>query len=283
MAKVIIGIHGRANKPEKSLLEKWWKESMSEGLYQGYGYRLRDDISFKLAYYADTYFSTPLNENEIKHPYKPAAEGSIKNYRKTMIDRIRKEVGNIIDEPLDWIGDNSRIFSLATRKILQKHLTDLSEYYTDTKRQEEILLRLQSLLFEHRNDQIFLVTHSMGTIVAYDALRQIGRSEKYKNVKIEYFVTLGSPLGLTPIKKQILDIHYNKLRTPSCVTKSWKNFSDPQDAVCLDSHLSDEYTKNSSSVVVDDILIANDYEDDPHHVFGYLRTPEFSRHLMSFV
>ena len=31
MAKVIIGIHGLANKPTEKLLKDWWKSSIKEG------------------------------------------------------------------------------------------------------------------------------------------------------------------------------------------------------------------------------------------------------------
>ena len=31
MAKVIIAIHGLANKPPKKLLENWWKKAINEG------------------------------------------------------------------------------------------------------------------------------------------------------------------------------------------------------------------------------------------------------------
>jgi len=31
MAKVIIGIHGLANKPEKEALKQWWHDAIVEG------------------------------------------------------------------------------------------------------------------------------------------------------------------------------------------------------------------------------------------------------------
>ena len=31
MSKVIIGIHGLGNKPQKNLLEEWWKAAINEG------------------------------------------------------------------------------------------------------------------------------------------------------------------------------------------------------------------------------------------------------------
>jgi hypothetical protein len=30
---IIIGVHGLLNKPPKETLEKWWSESINEGLY----------------------------------------------------------------------------------------------------------------------------------------------------------------------------------------------------------------------------------------------------------
>jgi hypothetical protein len=125
----------------------------------------------------------------------------------------------------------------------------------------------------------------MGSIVAYDVLRDIGRSEEsmIKNIKVEHFVTLGSPLGLTPVKGHILKNHNDKIRTPSCVNKNWKNFSDPQDLICFDSHLSDDYAVNSMGISVTDILVANDCKGDPHYIFGYLITPEFSAYLKDFM
>lgn len=49
MAGVIIGIHGLANKPEKSLLSTWWESALREGLSKNCG--IHDaEFQFIMAY-----------------------------------------------------------------------------------------------------------------------------------------------------------------------------------------------------------------------------------------
>lgn len=49
------------------------------------------------------------------------------------------------------------------------------------------------------------------------------------------------------------------VRTPSVVSKDWKNFADRKDPVALDAHLSDDYGVNRRSIAVIDDLVYNDY------------------------
>ncbi len=60
MSKVIIGIHGLANKPPQNILEDWWKKSIVEGL------RVNEqiqnvDLNFKMVYWADLLHKYPLH------------------------------------------------------------------------------------------------------------------------------------------------------------------------------------------------------------------------------
>ena len=43
-----------------------------------------------------------------------------------------------------------------------------------------------------------MIYHSIGTIIAYDALRNLGRDQQ--DLTVKQFVTMGSPLGLTPVR-----------------------------------------------------------------------------------
>ena len=78
LSKIIIGIHGLGNKPPKKLLEKWWKESIREGL-GAFGYK-KYFFKFKLVYWAHILHPDPLNpqlEDKddptfLHEPYVPA-------------------------------------------------------------------------------------------------------------------------------------------------------------------------------------------------------------------
>ena len=84
-----------------------------------------------------------------------------------------------------------------------------------------------------------------------------------------------------------------RVRTPSVVKKQWVNFADRKDPVALDVHLRDDYKENSDAVQCEDDLVDNDYRikkrgktefDRNHHKsYGYLRTPEFSALVKSFL
>jgi hypothetical protein len=121
----------------------------------------------------------------------------------------------------------------------------------------------------------------MGSIIAYDVLRDAGRT--LPGLRISHFVTVGSPLGLAAVK----EIGVAPLRVPECVAR-WSNFADPRDRVARwDTRLSSDYRENSAGVVVTDHFVINGYvspsgKPNPHKIYGYLRTPEMSELIESF-
>lgn len=286
MAKVIIGIHGRANKPAQETLEDWWRKSIDEGLEKNLGASL-GSTPVTLAYYRDIYFDTPLKVKKMDEPYLEA-KTTPQPYRRRVLDRIRGAFGDWADNPLDWLEEHSAVFSKLSKKVLRKVMTDLGDYYSKAEKRQGTQNRLVDLIDKHRNDEILLISHSMGTIVAYDVLRALGRSPDFAGVAVEHFVTMGSPLGLTAVKGNIVQDHHERLRTPSCVSRTWVNFSDPQDYVCIDSHLRDEYDRNSRRIKVQDVMVCNEYvgkndKSNEHKSYGYLRTPEVSKLVASFL
>jgi hypothetical protein len=278
MAKAIICIHGRSNKPAKPVLAAAWRASLDEGLRAGRGFPL-PNVPVEMAYYADLYYAAPVPEGQEDEAYRPAAPGAILPYRKSRLEALRGKVGGWLDAPADWLEDNHHVFSSLARDILRVALRDLGDYYNDSARRKAVKDRLLSLLVEYREHEIILIAHSMGSIAAYELLRELGSEEApHTGLSVEHLLTFGSPLGLTPVQGNIVRRHA-KLRTPTCVTKSWTNFSDGRDFVCIDSHLRDDYEANSSGVRVVDVPVCNDFPGNPHKAYGYLRTPELSERL----
>ena len=108
--------------------------------------------------------------------------------------------------------------------------------------------------------------------------RVMGRVSKAKK---DYFITIGSPLGLPHVMYKIEEEN-SLLRTPSIVRK-WSNFSDRRDPVAIDTHLSDDYDANDMGVVVKDDLVLNDWGGINHKSYGYLRTPEVLKVIKNFI
>lgn len=282
MRKVVVCIHGRSNKPEEATLLEWWRSSIDEGLQTNCGTGL-GDIEVEMAYYADIHYDSHVPDADNEYSYMPAQPGALVEYENSTIDWLRGFAGNWLDAPLDWLDEHGGILSRFARKILDRTLEDLAKYYKEIETRQKIQDRLLTILNRHQDKEIILVSHSMGTIVAYDVLRNIEQNPEYNGMDMKHFITMGSPLGLTVVKGQISPEGIGKVTTPNVVTKGWHNFSDPGDFVAIDSHLRDDYKANTSNVRVKDILVANDYPNNAHKSYGYLRTPEFSRLIKSLI
>jgi hypothetical protein len=301
MGKVIIGIHGLGNKPSKDILSEWWKRSIMEGL-NALGF-LYEDIDFELVYWADVFYDTPLNplESDLSHPlfveeiYTPSPEGHIPETHP-----IRRKVLDLLEDQLDSIFLNEDLtinFSFITDTIIRSYFKELDQYYAKEcpdndhdlcKARDIIRERTAEVIRKHRGEEIFLIGHSMGSIISYDVL-----TFTIPEININTFVTIGSPLGLPVVmakiaaERNIKLPNAIKLKTPPSVQKNWFNYSDLEDKIALIYDLSDDYDANFNGVKVKNHIVDNDYAinglRNPHKSFGYLRTPELAGALANFL
>lgn len=274
MSKVLIGIHGLSNKPEKEVLASWWEKAIIEGLKKNMGIE-NPKIDFQSVYWADLMYDNPNPEPDA---YREAGEGALKTYEESWMDSIRENVfdwgGNILDAAKKHLGMNA-----IADEVLERKLKDLSKYYEDQTVRNALRQRLNDKILDNREKRIMILSHSMGTIVAYDVLRNLGAD--YSRLQIDHFVTLGSPLGLPHVKHKIA-LEQSYVRTPSIV-KKWSNFADKRDPVAFDIKLAGDYAPNADGVQVTDDLIANDWSGIHHKSYGYLRAPEVSKVIRAFI
>jgi pimeloyl-ACP methyl ester carboxylesterase len=277
---IVIGIHGLKNKPAKDLLARWWAMSLAEGFQRNHG--LTSLPTFDLVYWADVQYPAPTPEAELDNPYiKDGGQGPLQRYEGSALDKVRaiaeKWGGRTIDKGKDLIG-----LSPQVDQLIGMAFDDLRDYYRDPDVRTKIRARLASALKQHRDKRVCLIAHSMGSIIAYDVLRTLEQQPP----AIDHFVTIGSPLGL-PIVAQHIRGEFMKTAVPEQV-KQWTNLADPSDKVALDCSLADDYRAASGAVRVQDVLVRNEYVDrigkkDPHNSYGYLRAPELSDILRSFL
>ena len=266
----IIGIHGLFNKPSKEQLEESWKLAILEGLEKNAKF-IQNDVDFEIVYWADIAYDDIDYEAEL---YSPAENTQLIEYKDGWKDSIRASVQNIFDTPLDLAKQLFNI-DFVVDKILDNTAKDLHRYYTDDVIKAKTRDTLIKTIINNKDSNIILVAHSMGSIIAYDSLVKL--SKENPDISIEHFITIGSPLGLPHVKYKT-DEEFDSLTTPENV-QNWKNFADKRDRVALDTHLSDDYKANTRDIKVIDDLVCNDWQNNPHKSYGYLRTPEFSKHL----
>jgi hypothetical protein len=299
LSKIIIGIHGLGNKPPKDLLAKWWKEAIAEGLRKNK--HPVKDFNFELVYWADILHKTPLNPKEtntesdfyLSEPYRPEVakpDRAGMSFRKRALEYLEKYSEKILVN-----GVLSLNIQSLTELFIHRHLRDLEEYYSESytlvsnkKRlvREVIIERLVETLKKHRREKIFLAAHSMGSIIAYDALKYYS-----PEIKVEILATIGSPLGqqfvTSKIKSESGESNNKAFTIPDNIIGGWYNFADKEDQVAINHELSKIYKENHGGIKIKDILVQNNYKiseiRNPHKSYGYLRTPEFSDVLNSFL
>jgi len=306
MAGVIIGIHGLANKPETNIESQWWEASIREGLAKNCGVH-HADFQYIMVYWADLLYKYPQHQDQkfdfdplyVNDPYVEAAPGALKKYQEGWLDVARTTVSGAVGSAIDTVIRATGRDRIGEWLIEQK-LRDLYYYY-DPNRQipgrdgqrdqarRVLMNELMSTLVPLKGERLMLIAHSMGTIIAYDVLRDLGQREP--SFPVHRFVTIGSPLGLPYVKAKIYsERSYASVpvRTPTVVRERWVNYADRRDPVAVDTHLRDDFGPNDSNIRVEDDLIINDYvtpagESKPHKSFGYLRTPELSEHIRDFL
>jgi len=300
--KIIIGIHGLENKPPRDLLEKWWIDSIREGLIR-IGRPVRR-FNFELVYWADCFYEKPqdpavTNEKDpyfLDDPYvpsdKPLGDFKPSAIKKKVLDFVEKKIDNLFFDEKRGIQ-----FEKITSFIVQRLFRDLDVYYHKncvtaryaTEKAKDVLRRkLAHVLAKHRGKKIMLIAHSMGTIISYDVL-----SHGDPTLRVDTFITIGSPLGLPLIMKKIFEERNLPFRkneaapAPEAVTGRWLNFSDLSDPVAANYNLSDDYSANSLGVAPVDCIIETDYVYEgkrrPHKLYGYLRVPPVSWAIYNFL
>lgn len=280
-AKLVIGIHGLKNKPEPGILRGWWTAAIAEGISRNCRGR-KVDFDFALAYWADAMHSSPVEVVEEAEPY--AAAGGTGPLPKGIsiggiaAARIQEGVGKVLE-----LVFGTPVTEDVVRNALETRAPDLHRYKNDRAARDAVQERLRERLRPaHAGGRpIMLIAHSMGSIIAYDVLAVAGRT--LPGLRISHLVTVGSPLGLSPVK----EILAAPLRVPECVAR-WSNLADPRDHVARwDTRLSSDFRENSAGAAISDHLVINGYvgpsgKPNPHKIYGYLRTPEMSELIASF-
>lgn len=301
MKKVIIAIHGLGNKPPKYLLKKWWKDAIQEGLINsGFDYKIP---TFELVYWADILYDKPLNywikDNKSKYYLdEPYTKAKINNVR--INHSFRKKINDMAISIFNHTflnNDKTLKNRFISEFIIQKYFHELKIYYTENcneqtdfncKAKKEIQQRLLETIHKYKDYDIMLIAHSMGSIIAYDVLNYLT-----PKMKINTFVTIGSPLGfpivISKIAKQAKENNNitNIIATPECISNKWVNYSDISDKVALYYKLAELFKPNNNGIYPNDTLVTNNFQinnqSNPHKSFGYLRTAEFSSLLNDFL
>lgn len=175
--------------------------------------------------------------------------------------------------------------------LLPKEVTrtahEIERYFNNTDQladQIRLMLkeRLRPLL--QSRDEVLLIGHSLGSVIAYDALWELSQeNEAHGQVDL---LTLGSPLGMKFIFKRLHGISASESRTYPINIRHWHNVSSEGDLVALNRKLGTRFQEMLKRGFVKSIEdhyrgVYNHFRNDTslnfHRSYGYLINPVVGR------
>lgn len=300
-ANTLIYVHGIGNKPITSVLRCQWDQALFE---QRMGDRTRmaywvnrkrynqpfpaqcgdadttemgweegmGAAAFGLSEISDEEFIDRLGfRDQVALEFLNQINGACRNEEPEVPGTVSPRIWNwVIGRPLNVV------FRLTRRAFL----ADVYDFFFD-ETQKGIMLQSVRSRIETGGGPFVIVGHSQGTMIAYEILRSLNPEE----CSVPLFVTIGSPLGLAPVRDRFRKwTGRRKLPFPECVDR-WINVANAGDIVALDSDLSNDI-EDANGERFRNYLIESPNEElraDPHSASGYLKTKEVRNEIRQIV
>ena len=169
-------------------------------------------------------------------------------------------------------------------KDFARYFDRKSDYGKDVRRR----LRVKLSAAMDRGERITLVSHGTGSVIAYDVLWELSHdpefNERNGDKKVDNWVTLGSPLGDSSIRKRLLgSTEKAAARFPINVI-AWHNVAAEDDYTCHDNTLADDFKAMLQKRLVSAVhdykvfnLAVRYGKSNPHSSVGYYIHPRVSK------
>lgn len=282
----IVFIHGILNKPEQERLRQDWLRALRDsGLDLG-----AEGVETNMVYWADVFYAEPQSSIARKEaavsvadidevpPHAPRnieeaafiAELTTKLEAELGAEEIEEAASGSV-EGLERIPLPGPVKKWALKRLVRDTHHYLFNIEVEPRAGERYQARdeirrrfVETLAAVPFDDPVIVVSHSMGTVIAYDCLVNVEACRR-----ISGFVTMGSPLGIDEIQDG-LSPGYSRRNGFPMKTPHWTNIYDPLDLICApDPELSNDFER-SGVAAVSDVCVTN-AGSWRHDVDEYLR------------
>jgi hypothetical protein len=273
----ITFVHGICNKPPLEILLDIWER----GLRTGDGLDLgANGVTTAMVYWADVLYDLPLTDPaeyeatcaetgiEPVDPVSMAWEKGLDLDEKRWVAALGaklsvaigvEEAAQVLQSPLERNLERIPLPWPVKRRLMKTLLRDVHHYLFNTpysprpgrtyRVRDEIRPRMQAALAEAsgRPRPHIVMSHSMGTVIAYDCLKRL------RGPGVDALITIGSPLGIDEVQDCLKPAWSRDDGFPrERVRGPWVNVYDPLDPVTgLDPVFANDYRKSGEEVVED--------------------------------
>ena len=297
----IIYVHGYSLKPSEPVLEEFTRHAIRSGIQRDYPEDIAafDEAEVGLAYYGDV--TRPMLSDRGRDYDEELDIGDRKNalialqsvtrrkkfgyrqYDSLPGKSAKKEfLAGIIAPVMGLFGQTMRLLGRVA-PVFAAYLQDEDGLGSRIRERVrgEIIEAMES------GATLMIVSHGMGSIVAFDVLWQLSRDPRfseYATTKIDCFVTMGAPLADNHIRKYLLGANSQGIeRYPGNII-NWLNLSAEDDYLCHDGTAADDFREMMQEHIVSRITDFRIYnqtvrygKSNPHSSVGYLIHPRLSK------
>lgn len=267
----VVGVHGISQQQGGRLqMAGPWQRSLGDGVERARG-RDFPKPSLDIAYYGDFFLENSTSKGE-KGPgpddlieFDADTVSFFETIQEEVVDSARpvesadmmgaakgmRELPTPLAKLADWV---ERRFDVASKVLFFGDLIQVRRYQRDDALAQNVLGRVREALDD--GSPRILIGHSLGSIIAYEALCMI------PDHGIATLVTIGSPLGLRSIREALRPGAREVMPTSPPGVSTWVNIYDKNDPVALAGALQPFW-----SLVVDKTV---DNGNQPHAATRYL-------------
>ena len=304
---VIIGVHGLATKPPAKLLAYQWSRCLWENLRHFAPGALDgiDEAAFRQEIFRMVYWANEIPDHlEDDEDWCFLVEQNLEAYLATWRDGpvhvakggLAKLGKKLLMGTVDMLA---RAITIKDR-VVESRFDEIKLYRQDQFIAQNVrrLLEAELRAAWAAGKQVILLTHSMGSFVAYDVLWELSHRTPKQSPppgRVALFVTMGSPLADSTIRDTLLGNRYQResARHYPTLIDAWHNYSAAGDVVCHDSTLGDDFhaemqklgaLPSSAYAARDYVNLYNAFKEpaghvNPHSIYGYLLQPKLGTWL----
>jgi len=323
MAKHLILVHGRSVKPAGSLMAEMAGTALREGLRRAdAGIALADleagDLKLSFIYYGDINNEIAAADpakrailtatNDPRYAFRPtlpfdlievgyALTSALRRFNRTTYRAVLAEAEDwrLLDEAADIASLFGQLFTFGflNDRLISGALPDFSAYLTSQIVSSAIRSRLQSVLLPamEARDDICLLTHSMGCIVAWDVLWKLSYMSEYEPLRargghVARWITCGCPLGEPGVRRNLLGGWARANEEFPRQIRQWRNIHAEDDYIAHVERMRSTFGAMMRAGFVGQISDRKIYNcwhyadaatgalvSNPHDLYGYLMHP----------
>ncbi len=198
----------------------------------------------------------------------PLLPAFVQNQNLTISTRLYLASQLVKDKALKEFSLVINNFPKLHESLIHKFLIETYLYLADAEFMNEVHQLILSSL--EKGQQHIIVAHSLGTVIAYNLMRQL-----QPEYAIKRFITLGSPLAFHVIQSKLIQ----PIERPKNLCGDWHNFYSPDDFLTTFPLINAPF--NFHPEIINTSI--STFINSPHEIIGYLQHPAVIQNILELI